>query len=309
MWLTLRKLRSKERASKLSALETLTSNPSPKAARPLLEILASFDEGVETRRAAQKAFDSLVRSPLSESVFYLSSLPEGQLARIVSNPGVLCIMDDPARIVATVEQLNAHFQTGYRIYDVTKRRSNLSRRGKALLQELDPYWRDAVALACIEVFEDSNERSSRTTAAKILGLMKETRAIAALNKAANDQYSLELPEAAALALRSMGRSVVLDQIRTIHEAASTGSLPDVRRFLSEGISINQKDYRGSTALHWAATGGQLEMIHYLVEQGADIDAEDSAGFQPLHVANQSGQRKAEELLKTFGATGFRRHEK
>lgn len=112
--------------------------------------------------------------------------------------------------------------------------------------------------------------------------------------------------------------------KTIHEAASSGDLADVKRHIKGGGpaktgggghgestgAANAKDSAGDTPLHLASLAGHLEVVKYLVSQGGSATATDHMGSTPLHKAACGGRVEvAEYLLKKGADIGARDHSK
>ncbi|WP_330924872.1 ankyrin repeat domain-containing protein [Candidatus Sororendozoicomonas aggregata] len=67
----------------------------------------------------------------------------------------------------------------------------------------------------------------------------------------------------------------------IHHAAQCGSTAEVKRFLSEGVSINSRSSVMGTPLMMAACRGDYRMLRYLIELGADPNLTDHYGKTAL----------------------------
>lgn len=69
-------------------------------------------------------------------------------------------------------------------------------------------------------------------------------------------------------------------------------------------SMEQRDYRGTTAVHEAARKNHGDMLKVMLEKGADVnvaqDEPGEAGNTPLHVACENGNGEAAALLMAFG---------
>lgn len=87
---------------------------------------------------------------------------------------------------------------------------------------------------------------------------------------------------------------------SIHSAAKDGKTDVVKRWLSLGGDINEKDQRGATPLHCAIEGGSKEVVALLLSKGADIQLTNDIGNTPLHEACWRGQL---ETVKQLIATG------
>ncbi|KAF8344870.1 ankyrin repeat-containing domain protein [Amanita rubescens] len=58
--------------------------------------------------------------------------------------------------------------------------------------------------------------------------------------------------------------------------------------LKRGVDVNQKGWRGGTALHSGAMYGHSEIIQFLIRNGAEINIFDQRGLTPLHCASSCG---------------------
>jgi ankyrin repeat protein len=83
-------------------------------------------------------------------------------------------------------------------------------------------------------------------------------------------------------------------------ASCSGHAKVVKRLLSAGADIFQKDNIDCTALHYASVYGKLEVIQILLNAGANINATDKYGKTPLFIAAlfyaRCGDIKMAELL-------------
>lgn len=61
-------------------------------------------------------------------------------------------------------------------------------------------------------------------------------------------------------------------------AAAIGHVELVKELLSEGVDVNQRGPRGSTALMFAAGAGHLDIVRELVHSGADVTAREDGGW-------------------------------
>ena len=68
------------------------------------------------------------------------------------------------------------------------------------------------------------------------------------------------------------------------QAAFNGVLADIKRFILNGVSVNEADYDGRTALHLAACEGHIECVEYLLECKANVHSKDRFGGTPLEDA-------------------------
>ena len=72
---------------------------------------------------------------------------------------------------------------------------------------------------------------------------------------------------------------------SLHQAAGTGNLEEVKSNLRWGADVNAPDDDlRMTPLHWAAIKGHTEVVALLLAKGADAKARDKLKFTPLHGA-------------------------
>ena len=65
---------------------------------------------------------------------------------------------------------------------------------------------------------------------------------------------------------------------TLHQAATSGDVAEMRRLVANGRNVNERDANGDTAMHLAADYGHAEVLRVLVELGADKEAKNAAGL-------------------------------
>ncbi|HET8671376.1 MAG TPA: ankyrin repeat domain-containing protein [Candidatus Saccharimonadales bacterium] len=58
----------------------------------------------------------------------------------------------------------------------------------------------------------------------------------------------------------------------------------VKLLIAHGADVNQKNFRGATALMGAAAAGPASVVKYLIEKGADVNARDNDGTTALMAA-------------------------
>ena len=68
----------------------------------------------------------------------------------------------------------------------------------------------------------------------------------------------------------------------LHEAARSGSVEYVRRFVAEGMSPNAVDFHDATPLFDAGREAHVEVVKHLLEAGAGADHVIRRGWSPLH---------------------------
>ncbi|MBS3821067.1 MAG: ankyrin repeat domain-containing protein [Bacteroidetes bacterium] len=101
----------------------------------------------------------------------------------------------------------------------------------------------------------------------------------------------EEPQAAAAAPKQ--------PMLSIHQAAATGDLDEVRSNLHYGIRLDARDAAGNTPLHHAAQAGRKNAVVLLAARGADVNARNNAGQTPLAL---SGETEIETYLVRMGGT-------
>ena len=72
--------------------------------------------------------------------------------------------------------------------------------------------------------------------------------------------------------------------QSIHQDVIEENVALVRRELSKGADVNQKNDEGRTPLHLAAGIANKKIADLLIEKGANINSRDKRGFTPLDYA-------------------------
>ena len=96
-----------------------------------------------------------------------------------------------------------------------------------------------------------------------------------------------------------------DGMAFIHYAAlhnSTFTIEYLFDLFSRGVTIDQKDKHGSTALMIAAREGHLDIVTKLIEAGATVDQADKFGWTALMFAAENGHLNVVTKLIEAGAT-------
>lgn len=76
----------------------------------------------------------------------------------------------------------------------------------------------------------------------------------------------------------------------------------LQHLLKRGVDVNQKGWRGGTALHSGAMYGHANIIQFLIRNGAEINVFDQRGLTPLHCASSCGYNASVvQLLINEGA--------
>ena len=79
--------------------------------------------------------------------------------------------------------------------------------------------------------------------------------------------------------------------------AARGELQQVRRIAARGVSLDESDYDGRTALHVAAAEGRTGVVAFLVEQDVSLDVQDRWGHTPLDDATEHAHHSIVDLLE------------
>ena len=88
---------------------------------------------------------------------------------------------------------------------------------------------------------------------------------------------------------------------SIHIAAGTGNIKDVKQHLAAGTDVNAKDENGHTPLFNAAYWGRKEIVELLIANGADVYAKSGGnGTTPLDVAIKLNHTETADLLRKHG---------
>lgn len=65
---------------------------------------------------------------------------------------------------------------------------------------------------------------------------------------------------------------------------AVGDLELVKLLIASGANVNQKNFRGATALMIASGAGSASVVKHLIENGADVNARDQEGHNALEYA-------------------------
>lgn len=90
-------------------------------------------------------------------------------------------------------------------------------------------------------------------------------------------------------------------LKTIHDAASRGTVSDIAHFIGTNADIESKDEFGRTPLLVAAWNGNLATVAELLARGASMEAADPYGYTPLGCAAEFGHVDVVRLLLSKGA--------
>ena len=91
------------------------------------------------------------------------------------------------------------------------------------------------------------------------------------------------------------------ELIALSDAVRTGNIEDVKKHLSAGADVNEKDMYEDTPLYEAVKLGYKEIAELLLANGADVNVKNDDGWVPLHMATVLGHKQLVELLVTNGA--------
>ena len=89
--------------------------------------------------------------------------------------------------------------------------------------------------------------------------------------------------------------------KNIFNAAKSGDIKSLKKYLKKGADLNQKNQESLTLLHIASKNNQTETIKFLLENNADINAVQGAGWTALHFAAGMGYIESVKILLEYGA--------
>ena len=93
---------------------------------------------------------------------------------------------------------------------------------------------------------------------------------------------------------------------SLHYAATKGDKTTVRVLTDAGVSVEEEDEFGRSALYLAAQAGHTAVVGMLYEKRARVDHADKEGKTPLHVAAERGLEEMVETLLRLGASVTKR---
>ncbi|MCB0322137.1 MAG: ankyrin repeat domain-containing protein [Bdellovibrionales bacterium] len=73
-------------------------------------------------------------------------------------------------------------------------------------------------------------------------------------------------------------STITTSLTPLMRACAIGHIEVVQQLLDEGVDVNVRGPRGSTALMFAAGGGHLDVVKILVARGADLSVREDGGW-------------------------------
>jgi len=80
-------------------------------------------------------------------------------------------------------------------------------------------------------------------------------------------------------------------------AAEDAGLDTIKWLEQKGVSIDQRNYYGRTALMEAALWGRLETLQFLIDRGASMSAEDANGHRAADLAADSERNEEERISR------------
>lgn len=100
---------------------------------------------------------------------------------------------------------------------------------------------------------------------------------------------------------------MFEQPLDIWKAAESGMLEELKKLVSQGVTVDARARGDVTPLHMASRAGYLEIVNWLLDNGANINARTMAqpGYPgaetPLLIAVEAGKTPVAELLLSRGA--------
>jgi ankyrin repeat protein len=84
-------------------------------------------------------------------------------------------------------------------------------------------------------------------------------------------------------------------------AAGAGNWSKISELLAGGISVNEQDPTGITAIWSAARMGHKDVVEQLISSKADVNLAAISGYAPIHCAAHEGYAEIGQLLIDNGA--------
>ncbi|XP_010618297.1 unconventional myosin-XVI [Fukomys damarensis] len=110
-------------------------------------------------------------------------------------------------------------------------------------------------------------------------------------------YAVEGTESSSILLTYLDENGVdPTSLRQLKLQRPMSMLADVKRFLSSGGNVNEKNEEGVTLLHMACASGYKEVVSLILEHGGNLDVTDDQYWTPLHLAAKYGQTNLVKLL-------------
>ena len=107
--------------------------------------------------------------------------------------------------------------------------------------------------------------------------------------------------AVLLAMTGCGKNAPKSPVTRLRQAVDQGRTDEVRQLLAGGVSANEPNEFGATAVHVAVLCGRTEPLRALLEAGGDPNRATPAGLTPLHLAVGRGDAEAIRILLQHGA--------
>ena len=85
-------------------------------------------------------------------------------------------------------------------------------------------------------------------------------------------------------------------VKMLHQVVRDHDLEEIRKMLTEGTDVNEKDWLGYAPLHWAFYFGYLDVAELLLDNGADPNLKSDTGRTPLEISTVMGYDDIVELL-------------
>ncbi|WP_353272555.1 ankyrin repeat domain-containing protein [Wolbachia endosymbiont (group A) of Urophora cardui] len=136
----------------------------------------------------------------------------------------------------------------------------------------------------------------------IVGFLKQTQLDKKLLTAIENG---DLPEVRKFV--SQGASVNAIEVgifgrKPIHIAAEKNYKDIIEFLLGKGVSVDDTSNYGWTPLHYTASKGCLEVAKFLVDKGANINPQNVYGREPIHIAAEHDNKNIIELLLNKGVS-------
>ena len=90
-------------------------------------------------------------------------------------------------------------------------------------------------------------------------------------------------------------------------AAAAGNIEHVKELIEEGVDVNARGPRNSTALMYAVGGGHIEVVRQLVQHGADVEACEEGGWSALKHAREDEETEIVEFLESTRSGWLSKH--
>ena len=89
--------------------------------------------------------------------------------------------------------------------------------------------------------------------------------------------------------------------RMLHQAVRDRDIKQIQVLLSEGNSVNEKDWLGYAPLHWAVYFGYADVAELLLDSGANPNLMSDTGRTPLEITKAMDYELIADLLCKHGA--------